>query len=172
MSEPFEKSHFQCRTLWRWHPSQSTSNLFQSAVQLGAAGKVRFDGYNYIGDIRLWASLAEGIDCPVARDHGQPPWQAPPSGIECVRITPELHENFLQNVLSRPGFTQNTQRHRINNRRVALVELRHGLLIAGANRRHQRGVRRKQIGGRARKVSYLFLSRYAEQPLADCAPII
>src|SRR5260370_41714761 len=111
MSEPFEESHFQCRTLWWRHARQGTSNFFERAAQFGAADKVRLDGYDHIGNIRLRPSLAEGVDCPVTRDHGEPTGQAAPSCIEYIWTTPELHENFLENVLCRPGITQNPHCH-------------------------------------------------------------
>src|ERR1700732_3587650 len=121
MSEPFEESHFQCRTLWWRHPSQGTSNSFERAAQLGTADKIRFDGYDHIRDVRLWPSLAERVDCTVPRDHGQPTREASTSRVERIWTTPELHENFLQNVLRRSSIAQNSQRDRINDRRVALI---------------------------------------------------
>src|SRR5712691_968502 len=81
--------------------------------------------------------FSQGINGAVACDYSQPCRKPAAAGIEGCWIAPQLHEYFLQNVLSGPGISQHPQSHGIHNRRVAVIKLRHGLLVARTYRRHE-----------------------------------
>src|SRR5450755_2006650 len=151
MRESFKEAQFQSRALRCRYASEHPSNFVQRTVPLDTANHVGTNADDHIRHLNFRTALAEGVDCPVSRDYGEPSRQASTANIESVRITPKLHEYFLQNVLRSPRIAKNTQRNRINNSGIALIQLCHGSLIAGANRRHQRYVSRNHVGGSARQ---------------------
>ena len=121
MRQAFKKRHLQRRFLRRRHCPQSLSNLGQcppasaASVKLGSTDRTMSS--RCVSDRRLRSASTERFrELPRAT----PP--CCPAQHQTPRACAAVQKNFLQNVLRRSRVAQNPQRHRIHQRRVAIIQ--------------------------------------------------
>src|SRR5262249_12455732 len=69
------------------------------------------------------AFQAQMIECTVPRQSEQPRNKRASGGLITTGVTPELQENVLYNLFGRGTLLQDAENQRINNARMAIVEL-------------------------------------------------
>src|ERR1019366_2626710 len=119
------------------HQLERAAHFLDEQSTLGLIPQIGTADNDAILDVGFRAPLAQPVDRAMTGDHRQPRGQASPAGIEGVGIAPQLQENVLQYILGAGGILKHTQRHRIHNLGIPVVELGHRMLVPGAYARYQ-----------------------------------
>src|SRR5262249_49365487 len=128
MSHACEKGHFQGGTLFRGKISQHATDFFDGQPARRDLLEIHSAGDGDFVNVFFMRAFAHHINSAVTRDHRQPRRQTSTLGVKDLRLTPELEEDFLQNVFGSGGVPEHAQSHTVNNAGIAVVEVGHGVL--------------------------------------------
>ena len=113
------------------------AGALHQGIALSLVGEVEGRGEGDVVDVDGGALAAERVDGAVARDDGEPAAEAAAGGGEAVGIAPDLHEDFLKDILGRGRVAQDTEGDGVDELRVAVEEGGHGLLVARLDQREE-----------------------------------
>ena len=155
MRQSSEERQLHCFPLLGRHPRQRAANLLDGDLPSCFFFQVNIERDHHFRDIGFRLALAQRINGAMSRDHRQPCPQAAAACVERFRLSPQLHEDLLHHVFRRSGISQDAQRNRIDDRGVAVVELRHRGFASTANTGDHLSLHLRRLSPRASQASSL-----------------